>query len=53
MTQKTVYSQYLRMFLRMHTVNVIIDSTQQKQYTRNVIYRNPYYDINSPQTEFQ
>ena len=29
MAQKTVYSQHLRMLLRMHKVNVIVDSTQK------------------------
>ena len=30
MTQKTIYSQHLRMLLRMHKVNVIVDSTHKK-----------------------
>ena len=30
MTQKTVYSQHLRMLLRIHKVNVTVDSTQKK-----------------------
>ena len=32
MTQKTVYSQHLGMLLRMHKVDVIVDSTQQTIY---------------------
>ena len=30
MTQKSVYSQHLRMLLCMHKVNVIVDRTQKK-----------------------
>ena len=44
MTQKTVYSQHLRMLLRMHKVNVIVDSTQEKN---NNIQAMPFIEIHT------